>query len=147
MNVIQYKRRLKSFKVDANIKKAIKQNSDEIINLNKINLDKGLNYENRVVGYYKERTAQFAKKLKPNKPKTANTKYNFDWTGSFINGIFITYEDYKIKFKSRGMGGSKKSVFITKNKLLGLLDVQSKIVNNDILTPALRNLFKSHLEK
>ena len=111
MNVIQYKRRLKSFKVDANVKKAI------------------------------------AKKLKPNKPKTANTKYNFDWTGSFINGIFITYEDYKIKFKSRGMGGSKKSVFITNNKLLGLLDVQSKIVNNDILTPALRNLFKSHLEK
>ena len=147
MNVVQYQKKLKSFNVESNIKKAVKESSEEITNLNKISLDKGLNYENNVVGKYSSFTAAWAKKLKPNKPKIAGSKYNFDWTGSFINGIFITYEDYKIKFSSKGMGNAKKTRFITSKKLLGLSDVQGKVINNSILTPTLRKLFKSHISK
>jgi|TARA_B110000285_G_scaffold930_1_gene1006 hypothetical protein len=147
MNVVQYKRRLQSFNVETNIEKAVKESSEEITNLNKISLNKGLNYEDKEVGRYKFATAAWAKKLKPNKPKVFNSLYNFDWTGAFINGIFITYQDSKIKFSSRGMGNAKKTGFITRNKLLGLSDVQGKIINEVILTPILRKLFKSHISK
>jgi len=147
MNVVKYKRRLQSFNVESNIEKAVKESSEEIVNLNKVSLDKGLNYEDKEVGRYSAFTASWAKKLKPNKPKTLGALYNFDWTGSFINGIFITYENSKIKFSSRGMGGAKKSTFITSKKLLGLSDVKGKMINEVILTPILRKLFKSHISK
>jgi len=147
MNVVQYKRRLQSFNVETNIEKAVKESSEEITNLNKISLDKGVNYENNVVGKYKFVTELYAKKWKPNKPKITGSKYNFDWTGAFINGIFITYQDSKIKFSSRGMGNAKKTDFIINKKLLGLSDVQGKIINEVILTPILRKLFKSHISK
>ena len=147
MNVVQYKRRLQSFNVESNIEKAVKESSEEIVNLNKVSLDKGLNYEDKVVGRYSAFTASWTKKLKPNKPKILGALYNFDWTGSFINGIFITYENSKIKFSSRGMGDAKKSTFITSKKLLGLSDVKGKMINEVILTPILRKLFKSHISK
>tara|TARA_R110000803_G_scaffold179014_1_gene241439 strand:- start:13 stop:456 length:444 start_codon:yes stop_codon:yes gene_type:complete len=147
MNVVQYQKKLKSFNVESNIKKAVKESSEEITNLNKVSLDKGLNYEDKIVGRYSAFTAAWAKKLKPNKPKVLGALYNFDWTGSFINGIFITYEDSKIKFSSRGMGNAKKTRFITSKKLLGLSNVQGKIINEVILTPILRKLFKSHISK
>ena len=147
MNVVQYQKRLKSFKVEESIKKSAKENSEEIVNLNKVNLSKGLSYEDKVVGRYSAFTAAWAKKLKPNKPKILGTLYNFDWTGSFINGIFITYENSKIKFSSRGMGNAKKTTFITSKKLLGLSDVKGKMINDVILTPILRKLFKSHISK
>jgi|TARA_R110001632_G_scaffold14131_1_gene47850 hypothetical protein len=147
MNVVQYQKRLKSFKVEESIKKSAKENSEEIINLNKVNLSKGLNSLDKIVGRYSSFTAAWAKKLKPNKPKKFNSLYNFDWTGSFINGIFITYEDSKMKFSSRGMGGAKKTRFIKNNKLLGLSDAKGKIINNSILIPTLRKLFKSHINK
>lgn len=147
MNVVQYKKRLKTFKVESNIEKAVKESSEEITNLNKVSLDKGLNYEDKEVGRYSLFTAAWARKLKPNKPKLLGTLYNFDWTGAFINGIFITYESSKIKFSSKGMGNAKKTRFITNKKLLGLSDVQGKIVNEVILTPILRKLFKTHISK
>ena len=147
MNVVQYKKRLKSFNVEDNIKKSVKQNSEEIVNLNKVNLSKGLNSLGEIVGRYSSFTAAWAKKLRPNKPKTFGSLYNFDWTGAFINGIFITYEDSKIKFSSRGMGNAKKTRFIKKNKLLGLSKAKENIINNSILTSSLRRLFKSHINK
>ena len=147
MNVVQYQRKLKSFNVESNVKKSVKESSEEIVNLNKVNLNKGLNSIDKVVGRYSSFTAGWAKKLKPNKPKIFGSLYNFDWTGSFINGIFITYENSKIKFSSRGMGGAKKTTFITSKKLLGLSDVKGKMINEVILTPILRKLFKSHISK
>ena len=147
MNVVQYQRKLKSFNVESNVKKSVKESSEEIVNLNKVNLNKGLNSIDKVVGRYSSFTAGWAKKLKPNKPKIFGSLYNFDWTGSFINGIFITYENSKIKFSSRGMGDAKKSTFITSKKLLGLSDVKGKMINDVILTPILRKLFKSHISK
>ena len=147
MNVVQYQRKLKSFNVESNVKKSVKESSEEIVNLNKVNLNKGLNSIDKVVGRYSSFTAGWAKKLKPNKPKIFGSLYNFDWTGSFINGIFITYENSKIKFSSRGMGNAKKTTFITSKKLLGLSDVKGKMINDVILTPILRKLFKSHISK
>jgi hypothetical protein len=147
MNVAQYQRRLKSFKVEANIEKAVKNNSEEIVNLNRLNLSKGLNSLDKIVGRYSSFTAAWAKKFRPNKPKTFGSLYNFNWTGFFINGIFITYENSKIKFSSTGIGGAKKTRFIKNNELLGLSDAKGKIINNNILLPALRKLFTSHINK
>jgi len=45
------------------------------------------------------------------------------------------------------MGDAKKSTFITSKKLLGLSDVKGKMINEVILTPILRKLFKSHISK
>jgi hypothetical protein len=147
MNVVQYQKRLKSFKVEDNINKASKENSEEIVNLNRLNLSKGLNSLDQIVGRYSSFTAAWAKRFKPNKPKTFGSLYNFNWTGSFINGIFITYQESKIKFSSKGMGNAKKSRFITSNKLLGLSQAKGKIINNSIIIPTLRKLFKSHISK
>ena len=147
MNVVQYQRKLKSFNVESNVKKSVKESSEEIVNLNKVNLNKGLNSVDKVVGRYSSFTAGWAKKLKPNKPKIFGSLYNFDWTGSFINGIFITYENYKIKFSSIGMGGAKKTRFIKENKLLVRSKIKGKIINEVILTPILRRYFKSHIDK
>ena len=147
MNVIQYKKKLKRFNVQSNVEKAVVESSDEIVNLNKINLSKGLNSLGKLVGKYSPFTAAWTKKFKPNKPKIAGTNYNFDWTGAFINGIFITYENNKVKFFSRGMGLSKKTRFIKNNKLLGLGKSKIKSINNKILAPQLRSYFRNHMEK
>jgi hypothetical protein len=144
-NVVDYKRRLKAFDVDRNVKKAIKEGSWEIINLNKKNLSKGLNSFDKIVGTYSSYTQAWARKQKPNEPKIAGSTYNFNWTGAFINGIFITYENNKINFHSTGMGLTKKSLFIKTNELLGVSENKKNIINYDILAPYLRRYFKIHI--
>ena len=147
MNVAQYKKKLKNFSVESSIEKSVLSSSDEIENLNRLSLSKGLNSRGKIVGYYSFFTQSWAKKNKTNKPKIAGSKYNFDWTGSFINGIFITYKNNIITFMSSGMGLAKKSRFINKNNLLGLNKSQSKEVNYVIVLPKLQNYFKKHLSK
>jgi hypothetical protein len=147
MNVAQYKKKLEAFSVENNIEKAVKSSSKEIIELNKVNLSKGLNSYGTVVGRYSFFTLRYAKLLKPKKPKQVGSKYNFYWTGRFIRGIFITYVDNKLLFKSKGMGYIRKSRFINDNKLLGVTESQASHINYNILTPRLQQLFKKHIGK
>lgn len=147
-NVARYKQRLKAFNVPKEVEKVVKSNKVEIIGLNKSNLAKGLNSNDRIVGVYSVFTSSHAKKNpKPNKPKLPGSHYNFNWTGKFINGMFIKYTPNKISFLSKGMGLTKKTRFITKNKLLGLSDKRSISMNYKILTPGLSQAFKRHLSK
>mgnify|MGYP003636399037 FL=1 len=145
MNVSQYKKRLKTFSVEKNVEKVVKRSSKEIIELNKVNLSKGLNSYGTVVGRYSFFTLRYAKLLKPKKPKQVGGLYNFYWTGRFIKGIFITYIDNKIVFKSKGMGYIRKSRFINDNKLLGVTEKQSSDINYKILSPKLQQLFQKHI--
>jgi hypothetical protein len=145
MNVSQYKKRLESFSVDNSIEKAVKKSSNEIMELNKVNLSKGLNSKGKVVGKYSFFTLRYAKLLKPKKPKVVGSRYNFYWTGKFIKGIFITYSNKKIDFKSKGMGYIRKSRFINDNELLGVTKRQGSEINYKILTPKLQSYFKKHI--
>jgi len=147
-NVLDYKRRLSSFHVEKNISKAVKEGAWQIIDLNKINLAKGLNSKGRLVGTYSVVTQNYARKgRRPNESKKAGTTYNFNWTGAFINGIFITYKNDKISFSSTGLGLSKKNFFILSNDLLGVEKNRNELINYDILAPRLRRYFKTHIGK
>ena len=148
-NVIDMKRRLRSFNVEKQTEKSVKEGAWQIIELNKINLEQGLNRDGKLVGTYSPFTERWARtsKRKHNESKTAGSAFNLNWTGDFINGIFITYGNHKIEFFSKGMGLTKKSFFITSNKLLGISKKYYNIMRNDIIAPRLQTKFKSHLGK
>lgn len=148
-NVVNYMRRLRSFNVEKETDRIIKRSNRQIIEINQINLDKGLDYENDLVGTYSAFTQLRAStsKIRPNQSKNAGEPYNFDWTGDFINGIYITYKNNEIKFFSRGLGGAEKRRFILNNKLLGVSEEGSKIINFDIIMPQLQTSFKNKMNK
>jgi len=148
-NVIDMKRRLKAFNVDKQVEASVKDSAWQIIELNEINLSQGLNKNDKLVGTYSTFTERWAKtaKRKPNEPKTAGSAYNFNWSGDFINGIFITYKNNKIDFFSKGMGLTEKSFFITSNHLLGISKKYYDTMRYDILAPRLQTRFKNHIVK
>jgi len=148
-NVARYKQRLRAFNVEKTVNSIVRKNKKEIIKLNKDNLDKGLNSEDLLVGSYSTYTQAWAfrKGKEANTLKIAGANYNFNWTGKFIKGIFITYENNKIKFFSKGMGLTSKTRFITNNNLLGVSKKGAKVINNDIIQPNLQDSFKNHLNK
>jgi hypothetical protein len=148
-NVARYKQRLRAFAVEKEVGKIVRKNKNDIIKLNKDNLSKGLNSEDQLVGTYSTYTQAWAfrKGKEANTLKIAGSNYNFNWTGKFIKGIFITYENNKIKFFSKGMGLTSKTRFITNNNLLGVSKKGAKIINEDVVKPNLQNSFKAHLNK
>ena len=147
-NVNNYLAKLKTFNVEKQTAIAINKQNRQIIEINQINLDKGLDYEDDLVGTYLNTTAKIAKSdPKPNMSKVEGQPFNFDWTGAFLNGMYIVYRNNKINFLSKGIGSWKKMNFITSNKLLGVSEKGAEIINNDIIKPALQISFKSHISR
>jgi hypothetical protein len=56
--------------------------------------------------------------------------------------MFITYSNAKIKFDSRGKGDNQKQLFVSVNRLLGVDEKGSKIINFEIVLPGLQKKFK-----
>jgi len=147
-NVARYKQRLRAFNVERETAKAVRRESFWIVEMNKQNLDKGLNSLDKLVGVYSPFTAAWAKKDPiPNMNKSVGSPYNFNWTGKFINGLFIKYENDVITFSSKGLGLTSKSRFIKTNQLMGLSKKRGREMNYKILAPALRESFVKHLNK
>jgi hypothetical protein len=149
MNALDYKNKLKTIKVPTLMRKIVKTNSFQIIQLNQINLDKGEDYEGDIVGTYLPSTEEIAKTSnpRPGGSKDAGTPFNFDWTGALISRIFITYNNNIIKFDSRGKGDSDKQIFVKDNLLLGAQPDDVEEINYEILLPDLQEEVKKILEK
>ena len=121
----------------------IKENQNQIVQVNQIALDKGENYIGQTVGLYSKSTELISKESPtPNKPKIAGSPYNFDWSGNLLERMFITYSNAKIKFDSRGKGDNEKQLFVSVNRLLGVDEKGEKIINFEIVLPGLQKKFK-----
>jgi hypothetical protein len=150
-NVLDYIKILKSIgsksSIDSIVSDVIQKNKSQIIDINLINLDSGLDNKDRIVGTYLPTTQARAEDalIKPNQSKIAGQPFNFDWTGQFINRIYITYRSNKIKFLSRGMGDSEKRTFIETNNLLGVSQKGSDIINNEIIRPQVIQEIKNRI--
>jgi len=148
VNVNNYLAKLRTFNVEKETATAIKKQNRQIVEINQINLDKGLDNQDGLVGLYSAATAEIAKSNpKPNQSKEEGQPFNFDWTGAFLNGMYIVYRNNKITFLSKGMGSGEKKSEIIKNKLLGVSEKGAEIINNDIIKPMLQTSFKNHIRK
>lgn len=137
ITTLDYIAKLKKVKTRPIIRDVIKKNKAQIIDINKIALDRGYNYKDQIVGVYTTATELISGEPNniPREPKTAGSPFNFDWTGRFIDGIFITYTRDMIIFDSRGKGGGTKLEFVDNNYLLGVSDNGADIINFEIILP------------
>jgi len=135
--------KLKGVNITSLTATVIKENKNQIVQVNQIALDKGENYLGQTVGLYSKSTELISKESPtPNKPKIAGSPYNFDWSGNLLERMFITYSNSKIKFDSRGKGDNQKQLFVSINRLLGVDENGEKIINFEIILPGLQKKFK-----
>ena len=137
-------KKLKGVNITSLTATVIKDNQNQIVQVNQIALDKGENYLGQTVGLYSKATELIAKENPiPNQPKKAGQPYNFDWSGNLLERMFITYSNAKIKFDSRGKGDNQKQLFVSVNRLLGVDEKGEKIINFEIVLPGLQKKFKA----
>jgi hypothetical protein len=135
--------KLKGVNINSLTATVIKENQNQIVQVNQIALDKGENYLGQTVGLYSKSTELISKESPtPNQPKIAGQPYNFDWSGNLLERMFITYSNAKIKFDSRGKGDNEKQLFVSVNRLLGVDEKGEKIINFEIVLPDLQKKFK-----
>jgi len=135
--------KLKGVNITSLTATVIKENKNQIVQVNQIALDKGENYLGQTVGLYSKATELISKESPtPNQPKKAGSPYNFDWSGNLLERMFITYSNSKIKFDSRGKGDNQKQLFVSINRLLGVDENGEKIINFEIILPGLQKKFK-----
>ena len=137
-------KKLKGVNIKSLTATVIKEHQNEIVQVNQIALDKGENYLGQTVGLYSKATELIAKENPiPNQPKKAGQPYNFDWSGNLLERMFITYRNATIKFDSRGKGDNQKQLFVGINRLMGVNEKDSKLINNEIIKPALQKKFRA----
>lgn len=149
-NVVRYMQRLRTFNVEAETTKIINKSRDQIEDVNREALDFGKDFHGKTVGTYSGNTELIAKastRNPPNRSKNAGSPYNFNWTGAFMDGIFITYESHTINFFSKGLGDTKKTAWILNRDLLGVSDKDADFINYEIIMPRLQWAFKNKMNK
>lgn len=62
-----------------------------IIDLNQIQLSQGENIFGASLGVYSERTEEIARRESTREPKIAGRPYNFEWTGSLFDNMYIVF--------------------------------------------------------
>jgi len=149
MNTLDYLNKLKTVNVNALTRVIVKKNTFQIVELNKVALDKGKNYDDTIVGTYSLNTELIAKdsKPKPNQEKAEGAIFNFDWTGALIDGIYITYKNNIIRYESKGKGDSMKRSWVESKRLIGVSDDDAEIINFEIILPQLQLAIKKILTK
>lgn len=128
------------FKSEA-IKSASKYEK-EIIRLNASQFEMGfgndgtrlVNSDKRFKGRYTLLTQIIAQTQPTVAPKTAGSLYNFAWTGDFLSGMFVNFDNNgKYSIFSNGMGtGDKLSFFKGYSNLFGLNDKNEKIITDKV---------------
>ena len=127
---------------------------DEIINLNIIQMEKGLgtndsklNYANGYDGRYKTSTAKRALLERTVLPKIQGELYNFGWEGNYLANfkVRITKEN-KLEVYSTGTGGGGKSIFLTQTPYMyGLNAEDTRKLNYEIIYPELMKFIKQFI--
>ena len=105
-------------------------------------LGHGINAMDQVVGTYAAATEGYAKAddkasggRYPRQPKNVGDPYNFDWFGGFKDGIYIQSKIGGFDIMSRD---AKTSLLEQRyGKLLKLTEKHNRIVNQQIILPAL----------
>lgn len=130
------------------------QKEDEIINLNIIQMEKGLGtndsklkYANGYTGTYKKSTVKRALLDKTVLPKSVGALYNFGWFGDYLSNfkVRITKEN-KLEVYSTGTGGGGKSIFLTQTPYMyGLNTEDTRKLNYEIIYPELMKFIKTYL--
>lgn len=156
MTVREYMNRAKAMQtsVKGYVDDIAMMKEDEIINLNVIQMEKGLgtndsklNYANGYTGRYGGSTAKRALLERTVLPKIAGELYNFGWTGDFLSNfqVRITREN-KLEVYSTGTGGGGKSIFLTQTPYMyGLNEEDTRKLNYEIIYPELMKFIKQYI--
>lgn len=130
------------------------QKEDEIINLNIIQMEKGLGTDNSILRYangytgrYSSSTAKIALLQRTVLPKITGELYNFGWTGDYLANfeVRITGEN-KLEVYSTGTGSGGKSIFLTKTpNMYGLNAEDTRKLNYEIIYPELMKFIKQFI--
>lgn len=135
--LLQFTQNLKNLKesqIVASIFKEIKKIEAKIIKLNKDKLTIGENVEGQIVGEYSPYTEVFADRAGIFTSKTPNSPYNFQWSGEFYKGFFVSVNGSEATISSKGIGTGDKKDFLTTNKLFGLQDADLiDVIQTDLL--------------
>ena len=145
MNVLDYQKKLNSINVHSIVKGAVNKNTKKILDINRSEMNDGLDIFGKVVGKYSKASEEFAKHTNPSKPKKAGANYNFQDTLKLFKGMVIEFDGKVLKIDSNGIDSVKKDIFITDAQVLGLSIKKGDIVNFDILLPELQQKIKQIL--
>jgi hypothetical protein len=156
MTVREYMNRAKAMQtsVKGYVDDIAMQKEDEIINLNIIQMEKGLgtndsklNYANGYTGRYGSSTTKRALLDRTVLPKITGELYNFGWTGNFLANfkVRITKEN-KLEVYSTGTGSGGKSLFLTQTPYMyGLNAEDTRKLNYEIIYPELMKFIKQFI--
>ena len=156
MTVREYMNRAKAVQtsVKGYVDDIAMQKEDEIINLNIIQMEKGLgtndsklNYANGYTGRYGSSTTKRALLDRTVLPKITGELYNFGWTGNFLANfkVRITKEN-KLEVYSTGTGSGGKSLFLTQTPYMyGLNAEDTRKLNYEIIYPELMKFIKTYI--
>jgi hypothetical protein len=127
---------------------------DEVINMNIIQMEKGLgtndsklNYANGYTGTYKQSTVQRSLLDKTVLPKVYGELYNFGWFGDYLSNFKVrVVKENKLEVYSTGTGTGGKSVFLTRTQYMyGLNAEDTRKLNYEIIYPELMKFIKQFI--
>ena len=129
--------------LDRVARKIVIDNTDFIIFLLKEKqLHLGMKSSGAVAGRYAPSTPDYiGDNNKPREAKIPGTPYNFDWSGGFVENLFIKTEKEGFEILSRD--AVQKILEKNYGKLTALTEKHNKIINEEIILP---NLYKYIIE-
>ncbi len=142
-----------------NLKRIERDLEQEAVNIIKGNLDyvlwliqdnqlsKGLTSSGKVAGYYAPKTSKYADDPhnRPRKDKLAHQPYNFEWTGSLFDKMFVKSEKDGFSIFSRD--GKLAMLERQYGRLLKLTKENNHLINEELIKPKLyeyilKNMFR-----
>lgn len=107
------------------------------VNQQKAQLNEGLSYKGKIFGEYSQATEEIAKNENPRKPKIAGQPFNFEYTGSFFDGMELQVFQDRAEFWSTD---SKTPMLVAKyDDLFGLTPERFSKIFDRVIFPAFMN--------
>lgn len=149
MDILELQDRLNSFDVHQQLESLIYEHEDEILNLNKKQIsEEGQDAYGNVIGLY-----SFASDLITKGRKRAGTPYDLLESGKFLGSFELNYQNGAILiYATDSKVGDifdtieEYGLIVNPEQIFGLTIEAGRIVNFEILLPALQERFNSHLE-
>lgn len=115
-------------------------------------LAKGLRSDGKIAGTYAPNTPNFAEQDRqasggrfPREDKVRGFPYNFDWTGSFKDGIYVKVNDddgFDILTRDGKLAILEQ---MAKGRLLKLTEEHNTLINEKIIMPAISKFISQNL--
>ena len=109
---------------------------DEVLRILKNEqLAEGLNSKGQVIGRYSKNTENFIDPSNPpRQDKTAGQPYNFEWTGSLFDNMYLHFEDLK-SYSLFSQDSKAKMLEKEYGDIFTLTDKNNERINQEILRP------------